>query len=154
MVKLDETDKRILYHLIENAKMPSKELARLLKIHPNTLLQRVKKLEKSKVIKKYMAVVDYDKIGMDMHAIVMIRIRKRGLENPKLLDTVTKIPEVEALYAVTGGQDCIAIVRAGGKDALVTSLRKVQSDENILRTTTHLILLTYKPSHDYNPMPQ
>ena len=152
MVKLDETDRRILHHLIENAKMPSKELARVLKIHPNTLLQRIKKLEKNKVIKKYMAVVDYDKIGMDMYAVVMIRIKKRGLENPKLLATVTAIPQVEALYAVTGGQDCIAIVRAAGKESLVETLGKIQSDENILRTTTHLILLTYKPPYEFNPM--
>ena len=45
---IDETDKKILHYLNENAKMSSRELARILKVHPNTLLQRIKKMEESK----------------------------------------------------------------------------------------------------------
>ena len=45
MAELDEIDRKILAQLIENSKIQSKELSRKLRIHPNTLLQRLKKLE-------------------------------------------------------------------------------------------------------------
>ncbi len=149
---VDKTDLLILRELRENCKRPVRELAQILHIHPNTLLQRIKKLEKSKVIRKYTADIDYRAIGYDMHAIVNIRIKKRGLEDENLLKQVTGIPEVQSLYAVTGGSDCIAIIKAKNRDDLVRVLQIIQTQETVLRTTSYIVLLTYKESVDFNPL--
>ena len=53
MIKLDDIDISILSHLRDDAKTQLKDLARELKVHPNTLLQRVRKLEKAKNIKGF-----------------------------------------------------------------------------------------------------
>ena len=76
MIKLDDIDISILSHLRDDAKTQLKDLARELKVHPNTLLQRVRKLEKAKIIKKYTAEVDYAKTDIDLHIIIMMKLRR------------------------------------------------------------------------------
>lgn len=150
--KLDATDIMILSELRQNCKRPVRELAKELRIHPNTLLQRIKKLEKREIIRSYQANINYRDVGYDLQAIVLIKIMRRGLEDPDLLKDVAKIPEVEALYATTGTSDVIAIVRAENKDKLVGVLKEIQKHEKVARTTSHLILVTYKYPHEFNPL--
>lgn len=150
--KVDAVDLMILRELREDCKRPMRELATKLRMHPNTLLQRIKRLEKSKVIRKYHADIDYKELGYDMHAIVMIKIKKSGLEDDNLLHDVAKLPEVVALYAVTGVSDCIATVKAKNRDDLVRILKAVQSQKAVLRTTSYLILVTYKEAYEFNPL--
>jgi DNA-binding Lrp family transcriptional regulator len=142
----------ILTELRKNCKRPVRELAKELRVHPNTLLQRIKKLENRGVIRSYQANINYSEIGYDLHAIVLIKITKRGLEDPNLLKEVGYIPQVEALYATTGTSDVIAIVRAENKDKLVEVLKEIQKHEKVARTTSHLILVTYKYPHEFNPL--
>ncbi len=151
-VKVDAVDLMILRELRADCKRPMRELAHKLKMHPNTLLQRIKRLERSKVVRKYHADIDYKSLGFDMHAVVMIKIRKSGLEDEDLLKDVAALPEVVSLYAVTGVADCIAIVKAKSRDDLLGILRMIQSQESVLRTTSYLILLTYKEEYQFNPL--
>ncbi|MEW6036375.1 MAG: Lrp/AsnC family transcriptional regulator [Candidatus Micrarchaeota archaeon] len=150
--KVDTVDLMILRELRNDCKRPMRELAQKLRMHPNTLLQRIKRLEKSKVVRKYHADIDYKALGYDMHAVVTIRIRKSGLEDEKLLESVAALPEVQSLYAVTGGADCIAIVKAKNRDDLVRILRVIQTEKSVLRTTSYLVLVTYKESYQFNPL--
>lgn len=76
MIKLDEIDWEILRMLRENSETPIKTMASRVKLHPNTLLQRIKRLKKDGVIIKYTAEVNYDLIGYDLIAIIMIKVRK------------------------------------------------------------------------------
>jgi DNA-binding Lrp family transcriptional regulator len=150
--KVDAVDLMILRELRNDCKRPMRELAQKLRMHPNTLLQRIKRLEKSKVVRKYHADIDYKALGFDMHAVVMIKIKKSGLEDENLRKEVAALPEIVALYAVTGVSDCIAIIKAKNRDDLVRILKTVQSQKSVLRTTSYLILLTYKEAFEFNPL--
>jgi len=150
MVKIDETDRKILHFLNENSKIPSKELARTLRIHPNTLLQRIKKLEKGGVIKKYKSVVNYEKTGIDVMALVFIKVRMKT-DWEKILKPVSKIPQISSFILITGTSDALAIVRVKNKDELATVLREIQKNDVVSKTTTYLALDYYKLPEDYNP---
>jgi DNA-binding Lrp family transcriptional regulator len=150
--KVDAIDLLILRELRDDCKRPMRELAQKLRMHPNTLLQRIKRLEKSKVVRKYHADIDYKALGYDMHAIVMIRIRKSGLQDEMLLKEVAELPEVQSLYAVTGGADCIAVIKAKSRDDLVRVLQAIQTQNAVIRTTSYLVLVTYKESYEFNPL--
>ena len=93
--KVDSIDLMILRELREDCKRPVRELAQKLRMHPNTLLQRIKRLEQSKIVRRYHADIDYKALGYDMHAIVMIKIKRSGLEDEDLLKDVAMIPEVQ-----------------------------------------------------------
>ena len=150
--KVDTVDLMILRELRDDCKRPMRELAQKLRMHPNTLLQRIKRLEKSQIIRRYHADIDYKALGYDMHAVVMIKIKKSGLEDENLLEDVANLPEVQSLYAVTGGADCIAIVKSKNRDDLVRVLRVIQTEKSVLRTTSYLVLVNYKESYQFNPL--
>jgi len=150
--KVDEVDLLILKELRNDCKRPVRELAQVLRMHPNTLLQRIKRLEKSKIIRRYHADIDYKALGYDMHAVVMIKIKKSGLEDKNLLSAVASLPEIQSLYAVTGSNDCIAVIKAKNRDDLVRILRSIQIQTEVLRTTSYIVLVTYKESYQFNPL--
>ncbi len=152
--KFDAVDLMILRELRDDCKRPMRELAQKLRMHPNTLLQRIKRLEKSKLIRHYHADIDYKDLGYDMHAMVLIRIKRSGLEDEKLLHDVASLPEVESLYAITGGADCVATIKAKNRDDLVRILKVIQTNPSVLRTTSYLILVTYKEAYQFNPLSQ
>lgn len=150
--KVDTVDLMILRELRNDCKRPMRELALKLRMHPNTLLQRIKRLEKSRIVRRYHADIDYKELGYEYHAVVMIKIKKSGLEDEKLLESVTSLPEIQSLYAVTGGADCIAIVKAKSRDDLVRVLKSIQTEKSVLRTISYLVLVTYKESYQFNPL--
>lgn len=150
--KIDTVDLMILKELRNDCKRPMRELAQALRMHPNTLLQRIKRLEKAGIIRKYHADIDYKALGYDMHAMVMIKIRKSGLEDDALLGPVRHLPEVVALYATSGAADVIAMVKAKNRDDLVRILRFIQNQKTVLRTTSYMVLITYKESYQFNPL--
>lgn len=150
-MSVDRIDKKILATLIENSKMMSKELSKKLKIHPNTLLQRLKKLENSGVIVKYSTVVDYNKFDKKMQSLVLLNVDMvKGWENS--LRSLSQLPEVVSFILVTGEYDALVIARVNDEQHLANLLRKMQRNKVVTKTTTHLILDYYKHPHDYNPL--
>ena len=63
MYKFDKKDLEILRALRENCHVSVKKLAAKLKMHPNTALQRIKRLENERVIRGYRANIDFAKVG-------------------------------------------------------------------------------------------
>ncbi len=149
-IEIDEIDKKILYHLNENAKIPSKELARILRIHPNTLLQRIKKLENNGVIKKYKSVINYEKIGIEMMALIFLKVKMKQ-DWEKTLRSLANIPQITSFLLITGTADAVVIVRIKNKDELTAIVRELQKNEVVLKTMTYLVLDHYKLPEDYNP---
>ncbi|MDD5171650.1 MAG: Lrp/AsnC family transcriptional regulator [Candidatus ainarchaeum sp.] len=151
MDKLDQTDKRILSSLIENSKMMSKELSRKLRIHPNTLLQRVKKLEQNGVIKKYQAVVDFPKVGKMLDVLMFLRVNmEKDWEGA--LRPAAKFPEIVSFILMSGEQDALVIARVRDEKHLAGFMRRMQATKVVAKTTTHIIVDYYKQPHEYNPI--
>ncbi|MFH1394322.1 MAG: Lrp/AsnC family transcriptional regulator [Candidatus Micrarchaeota archaeon] len=149
--KIDQTDIEILSELVDNAKTPTKELARKLGIHPNTLLQRIKRLEKEEVIKKYMAKIDYSKVGYDLHVILMMRVRKGRAGDLEQLKDLLKIKEIETLYATTGMWDLIGSVRVKNRQHLLDVIQRIGKNKIVTKTSSYLTLFAYKGAQDFNP---
>jgi len=150
-MKVDSIDRKILASLVDNSKLMSKELSRKLRIHPNTLLQRLKKLEKSGVLVKYSAVVDYSKFDKKLQALILIDIDTgKGWE--AMLKPVSKLPEVVSFMLITGDHDALIVARFEGEEHMAGFLRKLHANKAVTKTTTHLLLNYYKHPHEYNPM--
>jgi DNA-binding Lrp family transcriptional regulator len=151
MEKLDNTDRKILAALVENSKIMSKELSRKLRIHPNTLLQRLKKLEKEGVIMKYQAVVDFPKVDKMMQVLMFLKV---NMEKPweDALRPASKFPEIVSFILVTGENDVMVIARVRDEHHLADLMRRIQATKVVNKTTTHLIVDFYKQPHEYNPL--
>ena len=75
-MNLDETDERILRHLLVDARQSARQLALKLGMSTVTVLSRIKKLEKAKIIQGYTAIIDHEKIGYSLTAIIEIIAKK------------------------------------------------------------------------------
>ena len=115
-------------------------------------MQRIKKLKDNNILVKHVGVIDYRKLGYDVHAVIFVRVKKGELHNPDALRELELIPQVESLFAITGMNDVLMIIRARNRAEMVDVMQKVQKHKSVIRTTTHLVLHNYKSIYDFNPL--
>ena len=75
--KLDRVDLQILRTLQENARLTTKELAARVSLSSPPVLERLKRLESGGYIKKYIAVLDAEKLNLMLWKIYMVSSRKK-----------------------------------------------------------------------------
>lgn len=68
---MDETDKKILNLLKENARMPYSEIAQKVVLSAPAVKERITKLEESGIIDKYTIQLNYQKMGKNVTALIM-----------------------------------------------------------------------------------
>lgn len=80
-LKLTKNDKFVLRELINNGRISDTSVAKKLKISSQAVRKIRKKFENNKVIKKYSAIINYEKIGIRAFAIVQLKITEKGLKS-------------------------------------------------------------------------
>jgi Lrp/AsnC family leucine-responsive transcriptional regulator len=110
---LDQTDLQILRTLQKNAKLTTKELAEAVHLTPTPVFERQKRLERQGYIRKYIAVLDADKMGLGLQVFCKVKLKQI---NHEIADTFTRrimrIPEVTECYNTSGSYDYLLKVRA------------------------------------------
>ena len=109
-ISLDAIDRRILSVLQRNGRISNVELANAVGLSPSPCLRRVRILEESGVIDRYVAVLDGNQIGMSLTVFARIWFKTQDAETTNLFaETVRAFPEVVECYLTTG--ECDAIMR-------------------------------------------
>lgn len=139
---IDELDKAILNALNKNARMSFRQAAKKLRISPTTLHNKVKKLENSGVIKGYIPLIDTESVGYNLMAIVGLRVNQE--KDLAVQEAISNLPQVGAIYEVTGDWDLILICYFKGRNDLTNFLKKELPLSNIQRAITHLVLKVVK----------
>ena len=100
---MDRIDKKILEILQSNCQISNQELADLVALSPSPCLRRVKLLEDNGYIKKQVALLNPEKLGLTLTVIILV-----GLKNhqPEVMngfeETIRFYPEVIQCYLITG----------------------------------------------------
>ena len=141
-MNLDKTDVKVLKNLLVDARLSSRQLALKLGMSTVTILSRIKKLEKEKIIKGYTAIVDHEKLGYDLTAIIEIVATKDKMVEVE--NDLSTLENVCAVYDVTGGTDTILIAKFKGRNDLSKFVKEVSSKPNVENTITHVVLNTVK----------
>jgi len=104
--KLDEIDYKILRLIQESGRITNLELSNQIGLSPAPTLERVKKLEKSKVIESYHAKLNKAKLKLGVSVFIQVTL-SRQVENVinKFKDKVNHIPEIMECYQITGNAD-------------------------------------------------
>ncbi|MFQ6081076.1 MAG: Lrp/AsnC family transcriptional regulator [Candidatus Bathyarchaeia archaeon] len=129
---MDETDIKILKELVADARVSYNELARRVGVSVGTIVNRVQDLEKRGVIKGYSAILDAEKMGYYLAAIIEIIVSKGKLH--ELEKEVTKNPNVYGVYNVTGRSDVMAVARFKSKEELSEFVKSLLSSDFVDRT--------------------
>jgi len=92
-VALDDLDWRILRLLQENAKLTYTEIGNKLDVAHSTVYERIRRMEEHSIIKKYKAIVDIEKAGLQ-HITALITIHTEPKESEHIANRVSGFPEV------------------------------------------------------------
>lgn len=107
---LDPIDRRILVALQRDGRMSNVELANEVGLSPSPCLRRVRLLEESGIIERYVAVLDGAKIGVGLTVFARVWFKTQDAQTThQFAETVRKFPEVLECYLTTG--ECDAIMR-------------------------------------------
>jgi len=139
---IDELERKIVRSMNQNARRSFREIAKDVGTSATAVINKVRRLEDSGVIKGYIPVISAEHFGLDLMALIALRITKG-----KLLETQQKISEdrrVAAVYDITGEWDSMIIGKFRGRDDLNNFIKGVLSLPFVDRTVTHIVLNVVK----------
>ncbi len=138
--EIDEKSLYILKVLSKDSRLSCREIASLLRMHPATVMKKIKEMEREKVIKKYTINVDYEKLGYMMAAFVFIQYESGKYP----IEELSKIRGVVSAYEITGEYDAICMIIAKNRSELKNIIHEIASSTNVKRTNTAVVLKTVK----------
>lgn len=129
-MKLGTTDKLLLQLLQNDSKQTHKELSNKLGLSVTATYERIKKLEKEGVLKKYVALVDKKKINKAFVAFCHVKLSQHTKEYVmKFEREVAKLAEVLECYHISGDYDYLLKVLVQDMEAfrefMVTKLTTI-----------------------------
>lgn len=137
----------LLKLLRQNALESPRTLAQLLGLTEEEVRAKIAAYEQKGVIRGYQAIVDEDQLKLNVvHAVIEVKVtpeREGGFD--RVAERISKFPEVDALYLMSGSYDLLLFVT--GRDLREVAAfvsEKLSTIGGILSTATYFILKTYK----------
>ncbi|MEK6982416.1 MAG: Lrp/AsnC family transcriptional regulator [Candidatus Micrarchaeota archaeon] len=135
-IKIDEKDQAIIEELKKDSTLSEQKLAKRTGIPMTTIHNRIKKLEKNKIITGYTLNLDHQKLGKTLSAFVLVKA-VQGADQKELLNQIIKLPQAYEAAMLTGEFDIIFKARLSSMEELnevvVKGLRK---QKNVGETRT------------------
>jgi DNA-binding Lrp family transcriptional regulator len=142
MLELNETDKKILKNLLDDARFSSRQIAKNVGVSVGTVLSRIKKMEDDGLIKGYSVILDHEKLGYELTVVTEITVSKGRLT--EMENEIAKISNVCGVYDVTGLTDAVIIAKFKNREDLGKFTKQLLALPYIERTNTHVALTTVK----------
>jgi Lrp/AsnC family transcriptional regulator for asnA, asnC and gidA len=144
--EIDDKDLRILEILQKNSDITFTELGKILDISPSTAYIRVKKLRKTGYIKKTIALIDYDKLGFRIKALIFIKTDPKKMED--VVESLKRFDKIVSIYDVTGEPTVVAFVIVKNHIDLAKILDDVGKIDGVISTSTMVIMRTFKEEYE------
>ena len=113
MESLDHIDLQILRTLQDNARLTTKELAARVHLSTTPVFERLKRLEAQGYIKKYIAVLDAEKLNRGFLVFFRVQLRRLNKEiAEEFTGIIREIPEVTECYNISGSYDYLLKIHA------------------------------------------
>ncbi len=136
---MDSIDYEILTCLKENARENATNIGAKINLSTSAVIERIKKLESSGLIKKYTTIINQSVLGRDLNAFITVR-----LEHPKhyenFVNTVKKNAFITECYYIAGDFDFILKVVTDSRKSLEEILNYIKSIDGVSFTRTSVVL--------------
>ena len=139
---IDQLDLRILRNLLLDGRASYRQLAYDLHVSTTTVASRVARLEQANVIRGHSAIVDFEKLGYVLTIITEIIVSKGKLL--EMEGEIAKLPNVVAVYDVTGETDAVVISKCRDREELSHFTKGLLAMPFVERTNSHVVLTTVK----------
>ncbi len=143
---MDTKDRLILNFLKENSKLSTQKISKKTRIPITTVHNRIKRLQKEGIIKKYTVLLDNKKLGKALSAYIAIIVnydllKKLNISQHDLAKKLKKSENVEEVSMITGGTDIIIKIRVANIEAMDDFVTKyLRNVDGIEKTQTMVIL--------------
>ena len=132
---LDDLNWKILQELSDNARISTTEIGRRIGLSAPAVAERIQKLEEQGFIKGYLAIVDFDKIGLTIQAF--ITFRTSTLKHDDMVKMAESLPPIVEWHSVTGNSSMIFKIAASSSKELEAVIEHLH---DFGETNTSLIL--------------
>jgi DNA-binding Lrp family transcriptional regulator len=137
---LSDKDLELIALLRHNAREPVASLARKLKLSRTTVQDRLRRLEETKVIEGYALKLAEASSVAGIKAFITIEVEPKRTQ--EVTRTLVKLPQMEALFTVSGTFDLVALVAARHGDDLDALLDRIGQIAGVTGTESAVILST------------
>lgn len=140
---IDEIDKNILSALQQDGRLSNVELANKVGLSESACLRRVKLLEESGIIDRYVMLIDQTAAGFP--STIFVSITLDGQQQEKLVEfeqSIGRIKEVMECFLMSGGADYLLRVICKDNDAFIDIHSKITSLPSVQRITSSFALRT------------
>lgn len=152
MIKIDETDLRIIRILQKDCKRTAKEISETLNLTVSPIYERIRRLEKLGVIKKYVAILSKKRLQIPVTAICMVSLRyhDEGFID-KFESQIKELKEVQKCYHMAGKVDFFLQVNLKNLEEYHHFIRlKLSKIDNIGILESYFVLKEIIDKTDYN----
>ena len=141
-MNIDKADITIINELQKNARIGIENLAEMTSLSSASVQRRLKNLRDNGVILREVAVVDPSKVGQLMSFVVLVELeRERRDQIDEFVRRVTKEPQVQQCYYVTGDADfCLICTATDMNDFEELTQRLFFEDANVRRFRTSVVM--------------
>ena len=113
METLDKIDTLILRTLQHNARLTIKELAAEVHLSTTPVFERLKRLERQDYIKKYIAILDAQKLNQGFVVYCNVKLRRMNRDIAKdFVERIREVPQVTECYNISGNFDYLLKIHA------------------------------------------
>lgn len=137
----------LLQLLQRNARETPEHLAKILNLSADDVRARIAEFESSGVIRGYQAIVNEDQLSANkVTAVIEVKVtpeREHGFD--QIADCISKFPEVESLFLMSGAFDLLLFVSGSDLKGVARFVsEKLATIRGVVSTSTHFMLKTYK----------
>lgn len=140
---MDKLDYQILAELKKNARQTASEISKTIHLSVSTVIERIKKMEKSGLIRTYTVITDDHKFGNDITVLMEV-----GMEHPRYNDDfiryINNAPNIVACYYLTGEFDFLLKICCRSSEHLEQIHNQIKDCAGVRLTKTHYVLRTVK----------
>jgi DNA-binding Lrp family transcriptional regulator len=138
--RLDRIDSELLSALQKEGRLRLEDLARKVELAPSSVHDRLRRLERDGVIRRWTIEVAPEALGLTLSALVGVTASRPCSE---LIETLLRIPEIEECCSVAGRLSFIVKLRATSSEHLLALSERLRRIEGIESVETTVVLKTH-----------
>jgi DNA-binding Lrp family transcriptional regulator len=144
---MDDKDLDLLRIVEENGRLSAEELAVMTTLSARDVEARLHALEEARVIRKYTAVINWEKTGSgEVSAIIELKVSpERDFGYDRIAERLSRFNQVKSLRLITGTYDLQLMVTGKTMQEVSRFVSEyVAPTDRIRETATHIIMKSYK----------
>ena len=145
---MESIKKDVMELLKENSRTSAADMAVMLNAEEQAVLEAIRALEDEKLILKYTAILNEEKLA-DSHAVTaLIEVRvspMREMGFDAIARRIYRFEEVESVFLMSGAYDLMVLIKGDSMRHIAFFVaQKLATIDGVLSTATHFVLKKYK----------